>query len=556
MPLHRLPTSAFCLLMLSAVALAAAAAQLDADVATLKNGGIASDGPALLEFFRQRTLSSDDQTQIADAVRRLGNNEFAARQKASQELIARGRVAIPFLRLALTSADLEVARRAERCLREIESSPATSQTLAAARLLAARQPAGAVEVVLKFLPFADDEIVEDELMVTLAAVGLRDGKAEPLVMEALRDKVPLRRSAAALVVARSTRPEQRAAVRPLLTDGEARVRMRAAHGLLMSKEKDAIPTLIALLADGPVSIAWQAEELLCRLAADQAPPVSIGGGVEAERRKCRDAWSAWWRERGTQLDLAGLDVEQRTLGLTLIVAFDGYGHQGKVWETRGDGKPRWEIASVQGPIDAQVLPGNRVLIAEHNARKVSERDLQGKVLWEFAIPNSQYPVACQRLPGGSTFIATYNQVFEVSADNKLLYSYPCKQGIIYSAQKQRNGHIVYVTSNGTLVELDESGKEVRSLRIGAIGGWVTVEALPGGRFLVPQSSTGKVVELDGEGKVALSYNVANANSVSKLANGNLLVCRHNDRTVAEIDRTGKVIWEQRLEGRPFWARRR
>jgi outer membrane protein assembly factor BamB len=147
-------------------------------------------------------------------------------------------------------------------------------------------------------------------------------------------------------------------------------------------------------------------------------------------------------------------------------------------------------------------------------------------------------------------------VLEVTADQKLVYSHHCPRGIIYSARKRRNGNIVYVTSNGALVELDDKGKELKSLKFGANAGWITVEPLPRGRFLVPQPSSGTVVEMDADGKTVIEYRAPNVNAASKLPNGNILICRHSDRTVAEVDRAGKVIWEQRLEGRPFTARRR
>src|SRR5207237_7073688 len=114
-----------------------------------------------------------------------------------------------------------------------------------------------------------------------------------------------------------------------------------------------------------------------------------------------------------------------------------------------------------------------------------ERDLKGNILWEHSLGNNQYPVSCQRLPGGHTFIATYNLVCEVSADKKELFTHHCRKGIIYSAQKRPNGNIVYVTSNGNLVELDKDGKELKTVALGANAGWFTVEALPGGRCLVP-----------------------------------------------------------------------
>jgi hypothetical protein len=527
-----------------------------ADETALREAGVETSAKAMLAFFRVRTLAGADQARLTAAVRRLGDSIFTVREKATQDLIAADRPALPFLRPALNDSDLEIARRARRCIDSIESGSGAALELAAARLLAGFNPPGAAEVVLNYLPFADNTDTEEELLTTLAVVGVHHGKAEPQLIAALTDPIAVRRSAAAWVLGRSPEVEQRAAVKTLLNDPEATVRLRAAQGLIAGRERDAVPALVSLLGTAPVSIAWQAEELLCRLAGEQAPPVSIGSGADSDRAKSRDAWQVWWRTQGPKLDLAHLDMEKRLLGLTLIVAFDGFGNQGKVWETRSDHRPRWEIGNLQGPINASMVSANRVLIAEHNGKRVTERDLKGNIVWQHQIANNQYPIACQRLPNGNTFIATYNQVQEVTPSGKQVYYYPCTQGIIYSAQKRPDGRIAYVTSNGKLVELDDKGKELRSISLGPNAGWVTVETLPRGRFLVPQPASGKVLELDEAGKTLVEYSVPNANAATKLPNGNILVCRHNDRTVAEVNRAGKVIWEQRLEGRPFWVHRR
>lgn len=527
-----------------------------ADETALREAGLNVNAEAMLRFFRVRTLSEADQSRLTATVRRLGDSVFTVRENATQELIAVDRPALPFLRPALKDADLEIARRARRCIESIESGSGAALELAAARVLAGLKPVGAVEVVLNYLPFADSAETEEELLTTLAAVGLRNGQADPRLASALSDSMSARRSAAAWVLGRSPQAEQRASVKPLLSDPDSKVRLRAAQGLVAGRDKDAVPALVALLGTAPVPVAWQAEELLCLLAGEQAPPVSVGSGAEADRLKSREAWDAWWRAEGPKLDLAHLDMEKRLLGLTLIVAFDGFGTTGKVWETRLDHRPRWEIGNLQGPINASMVSANRVLIAEHNGKRVTERDLKGNIVWQHQIANNQYPIACQRLPNGNTFIATYNQVLEVTTGGKQVYSYPCTQGIIYSAQKRPDGRIAYVTSNGKLVELDEKGKELRSITLGPNAGWVTVETLPRGRFLVPQPAAGKVLELNEAGKTVVTYDVPNANAATKLPNGNILVCRHNDRTVAEVNRAGKVIWEQRLEGRPFWVHRR
>src|SRR5206468_7913087 len=107
----------------------------------------------------------------------------------------------------------------------------------------------------------------------LTGLGLSDGKAEPVLVKTLEEDEPMRRAAAALVVGKSADAGQQASVRRLLRDAEVLVRLRAAQGLVAGKDKDAVPTLIALLADAPQAQAWQVEELLSRLAGEQAPAV-------------------------------------------------------------------------------------------------------------------------------------------------------------------------------------------------------------------------------------------------------------------------------------------
>ncbi|HEV3263063.1 MAG TPA: PQQ-binding-like beta-propeller repeat protein [Gemmataceae bacterium] len=526
-----------------------------ADEATLRGAGLKTTGPALLEFFRLRTPSDQKRQKLAEMVRRLGDRSFRVRQQASANLTAAGQMSLPFLRPALADPDLEVARRAQACVKAIVSGPATVLTLAAARLLTVRQPAGAADVVLAYLPFTDDEGIEDELVATLGVVGLAGGKADPALIRALKDGAPARRAAAALLLGASRDADLRAAVRPLLTDADPRVRLRAAQGLIDGKDKEAVPVLIALLREPRAEVSWQAEELLCRVAGDQAPQVSVKAGDEVQCRKCAEAWTRWWRDHGRRLDLAGLRLEQRLLGLTLIVVMDGHKGGSAVWECGLDGKPRWEITGLQSPIDAQVLPGNRVLVAEYGGRAVTERDFKGKVLWEHKL-NSQ-PVTCQRLANGNTLVATLQDIVEVTRAGKDVFRHTVQTGMIFSAQKRRDGHVIYVTYEGKLTELDARGKELRSFTFEAPQqGLVTVEVLPGNHYLIPMTKSGKVVEFDSGGKVVWQCPASSPNAASRLPNGNTLVCGMSAGRVVEVNRAGKVVWEHTFEGRPFRVRRR
>jgi hypothetical protein len=524
------------------------------DEATCKAAGLGTNGPALLDFFRARTLSESESARLAETVRRLGDRSYRVRDQATRSLIAAGRTAVPLLRQATQDPDPEVVHRAELCLRKIEGKQDVPVTLAAARLLSRLRPDGTTTILVAYLPFAADEAIEEEVLSTLEVVARRDGKPDPQLLLAAKDKSPNRRGAAAFLLARSSDPSHRAIGRAALSDADPRVRFRAAQALFAIKDKDSIPALLALLSASDSAIAGRAEEILCHIAGEQAPAVSAGSD-EAGRRRYRDAWVAWFDQHGRNTDLARLNLERRLLGMTLLVALDGFGGDGRVWEVGPDKQTRWDIRSVKGPIDARVLPGNRVLVAEYYGNVVTERDFRGNVLWKHVCRGG--PVACQRLPGGKTLIATNAEVIEVTPDNKETARFPSRHGQIFDAQRLRNGHLVYLTYEGMLAEFDAQGKELLTQRfVRPNEGKISFEVLPGGRFLVPLSASDQVVEFDGAGQVVWKCKIAKPNSAQRLPNGNTLVCSRIHRKAVEVDRTGRVVWEVRADGHLFRAHRR
>src|SRR5262249_13131553 len=266
----------------------------------------------------------------------------------------------------------------------------------------------------------------------------------------------------------------------------------------------------------------------------------------------------WWEYHHARVDLTRVDLQKRPLGLTLLIVYDGYTNgQGRVWEFGADRRPRWSIdTNIQGPIDGQILPGNRVLLAEYNPSRVTERDLKGKILWEYHVNHN--PVACQRLPNGNTFIATLNTVMEVTPQGKQVFHYTTQQNQVTFAQKLRNGHILQIASNGMLTEMDDKGKVIKSIKVGGTGvEWLTFEQLPGGRFLIPQQSGSRLLEYDASGKVLRTVPVPQAPySATRQRNGNTIVCSMNNSSVFEVNRAGRVIWQEALQGRPFRVARR
>ncbi len=532
-------------------------AETRTDEATLRKWGAGTNDGAILEVFRKRTLTDEELSRLTSLIQQLGSDQFDVRETASAELAAAGRRALALIRRALKDPDLEVATRAKRCLQQIERRNDQPMILAALRLVASRRPAGAVETLLNFLPFADDEVVEEEVLTVLGQIASSGSRTEPVLVAAVHSGVSLQRAAAGRLLGRSALSELREAARMLFTDPDAKVRLWTAQGFLAAKDRDALPILIELLVDAPQDIAWQAEDLLCRIAEETAPDASLATGTHLERRRCREAWMEWWRTTGAKLDSQRLDLEHRSSGRTLIVSYTGYrNNRGRVWERNKNGSVLWEITDVNGPIDVQPLPGGRILIAEYNGNRVTERDQKGRILWEYKWRERQ-PLGCQRLPNGNTVIACINEIREVAPDGKHVASFTQRASSILSFQKLRNGNLVVVTYDGVLKEMDELGNEVRTLSFERPNeGLVTVEALPGGHFLLPLTSSGRVAELDDSGREIRSWPITKPTAATRLPNGNLLACSNKDQRVVEMTRAGKVVWEEHAEGRVFRVRRR
>jgi HEAT repeats/PQQ-like domain len=525
--------------------------KLEDDEQQLRRADMPVDGPALLDFLRKRTVTEADRDAIQKMVRQLGDDAFAVRRKAMTDLVEVGSRATALLRQATNDPDLEIRRNAADCLRQIKDKDQAVRVIpAAARLIAARKPAGSAEVLLNYLRFADDDLIDEEVRRALAAMALRDGKADPVLVTGLTDKDPVRRAAAAEALCRAKLSDQLPAVRKLLADPETPVRIRVGLALARAQEKEAVPVLIDLLAQLPQTQAWPIEDLLFRLADGKSPPNVSLGADEAARRKCRAAWSDWWQKHAGEVDLARLESAPPLLGYTMVVLLEA----GRLTELGTDNKPRWQIDGLEWPLDAQILSGDRVLVAENNGNRVTERNFKGEVLWEKKIDS---PIMAQRLRNGHTFIATMNQMIEVDrAGNPVATSVAPGGEAVHKACKLPDGRIACVTSGGKFVLLDPTGKELHTFpaEMRHFGG--RIEVLPNGRVLFPLFHAGKVVEYDPDGKIVWEINAPQAINAVRLPNGNTLVTFMNEPRAVELDRAGKEVWEYKADSRLTRAWRR
>jgi HEAT repeat protein len=518
----------------------------------------AVDPAALLAEVRGRCLPDDDVRRARRLLDQLGDPSERVRERARAGLLALGPNVVPLLReVADTSSGGDRHAAVSACLQVFaDQGAAPPLPPAAVRLLALRKPAGAVDALLAYLPLATDDAMANEMQTALSALALRDGKPEAALVAALADRLPVRRAVAAEVVCRTGREAGRALVRPLLLDPDPQVRLRAAVVLAAARETEAVPVLIALLTELPAGGGEQAEDFLRQLAGDHAPEVALGTD-EAGRRKCRDAWAGWWRDQGSRADLPALDPAQRLHGYTVIVEMYNPLHRGgRVFEVDAAGKVRWSIDGLQGPTDAQVLPGDRVLITEQNANRVTERDFKGKVLWEETVTNV---LRCERLRNGHMLAVCRNQVRETDRAGKEVFSYTRPGNDIVNACRLRDGQYALVTTGFEYLRLDATAKVRKTGHTSPFPLYHlvhSVEILPNDRVLIAEYTGGRVTEQDVDGKVVWQQAAPGAVGVSRLPNGHTLIAAHNPTRVNEVDRKGNLVWEYKEGVSPYYARRR
>lgn len=537
------------LLLVAVLSLAADPPPVQTDEQALKDAGIATDGPGLVDFLRRRALQDGAADKINGLIRQLGDDDFEVREKACAALIDMRHRAVPFLLQARNGPQPEVARRAEMCLRQIGSGMGVGIETAAIRLLASRKPAGAVETLLVLLNVAETDALAEEVTDALASILRREGRPDKAVVAALGDKLPLRRAVAAVALCRAGMLAQEPAIRKAMQDADLSVRLRAALALATVGEKAAIPVLIDLLTKAPMEGAWEAEDCLLRLTDGPGPGVPFKPNADS-RKKCRDAWARWWEANEGKADLKKLKPVPPS-GVTLVVLLD----ESKVREIDAAGKTLWEVKELGFPLDAQVVPDDRVLVAEHQNNVVTERDRTGKVLWKKVLPVG--PIAAHRLPDGNIFIATAAQMMEVNraGDEVRQYLVP-QEGSLRKAERLRNGDVGCVTGGNRFVRLDREGKELVSFLVDVATSGGRIEVLANGHVLVPQMNQNKVIEYNSEGKPVWEVTINQPIAAVRLPNGHTLVTTVDQHRAVELERGGRIVWDYRGNTRVTRAFRR
>ena len=507
---------------------------LNADRDLIKQAGLSITPKDLKEFLEQRILGETQEKEIRQLIEQLGARRYAAREKAMTALLRWGEAARSFLKSAIADSDLEISRRAKRCLEAIDQSYGPQLTQAVIRVLTDSLGTDSVSLFLRLLPYTEYEQVREEIRRSILVFGPKNKMTITLLNKSLTHSSPLVQAVAASVLGRLKGTAHQEAVRKLLNSDLPEVRFQAAEALLHGEDTSAMRTFIGLLESLPKNELWRVEDILYRLAGETVPELP---SLE-DRKKYRQAWNDWWNTQGKKIKLASLNEPQKYLGHTLGVEYN----TGRVWECTKSGRLLWEIHT-KGAMDAMILPGRKVLVAAREG--VTIRNFDGSIQkW---IQKGGSPNGCSRLKNGNIFVSSYSGAREFSPEGKQLYNISYSKGGTNAPRKMANGNIVY-TTGAKIREVTTEGKLVREIPLPTTTrfSYVGLHIKNPNRFLVANSSNGDIVEVDDKGKVHWKVNVKGACGIFGLDNGHVLVGVSG--RVVELNRAGKIVWKHNREG--------
>ncbi len=524
---------------------------------------IPTDVPRLGSWLLARSPGEKEIAKLDQLIFQLGDEDFSRREQATKDLTAYGNRALASLRLALKSKDPEVKSRAQEALDQIEIGTSSLVQAAALRHFARQSldlprgtGSGSDEIVLAFFRAGESAILIGAAREALAILSVKWNGPTDAVLEAIKSRPPALRGEILCALLEHRQPYAIQLAKSLLTDPIPEIRARAAFALAYSgSDLTALGTLfdhMETLDDPSFALA---EDLGYRVGEPGTPaPFPMLNGNDRHQRV--QGWKKWWESaKAKPLVLREPLTPTGPPGSTLVVMLDA----GRIVDLDSAKKPRYEIKDIQFPLDAQLLPGPRVLVAEHGANKVTERDSLGNILWAKGIDE---PLVCQRLANGHTMIANIDGFVEVDHSGaEILRFRPKNDERLMKAQRRADGFtaLVLQTSLGEesrLVWLDRSLRERASFPVAVRTSGGRIDTLPGDEILLPELENNRIVRYDAKGKIVWMAELEQPVAAVKTPTGTILANCKTLRGAVELNDQGKEIWSFQTDTRVTRAWRR
>ncbi|NBR07879.1 MAG: hypothetical protein EBT92_19240 [Planctomycetes bacterium] len=526
--------------LILAVLLSVAMDNTAEDEKTLTDAGLKSDGNSLIQFLARRSEDKVDPIQIKALITKLGDDNFDIREQTSATLNAIGIAALPDLKTASKSPDVEISRRAKDCIQKIEEGSRKFVVAASIRLLGAKKPEGALTALINYSQFSELDQTTEDLITAITATGSDNGTPSKIILEAIRENKPLAKTICAEALANINPELFKKEALALINSDEPRVRYKVALAFAKLGDKRSIEPLVSSISSVSQWESSLIDHLLRKLMPSNMPPIGL---PQPELQK-------EWAKRTvdtSKIPEALLALSAKNFGKTLVVLLDA----GRVIMLDSSNNILWKIDNLQFPLDAQILPDEKVLVAEHQGNKVTERNKKGEIIWEKKIDG---PLAVQKLEDGSIFIASKSNIVFVDQKGKEISEFtPPNNEPIMKANIASNGDICLVLStpqgNAKFVRFDKNKKQVVSYDIDVRTSGGKVDILPNGNSLITEVYGNRVIEFNNDGKEVWNFECEQPVAAVRLPNGNTLVTSMTQMKALEVDPKGKEIWSYKSSTR-------
>jgi len=163
-------------------------------------------------------------------------------------------------------------------------------------------------------------------------------------------------------------------------------------------------------------------------------------------------------------------------------------------------------------------------------------------------------------PSGQILAAGDRRVMVLSPAGEVLWEYPTR--LTHDAWMLPSGNVLFADGD-SVTEVTREKKVVFQYKAAEQtgGGTYACQRLADGKTFVAENSTGRLLELEPDGKVVFTVQTSpfqpgqhhNMRMARKLANGNYLVCHSGARLVKEYTPKGEAVWEVKVPGAVAFA---
>ena len=224
------------------------------------------------------------------------------------------------------------------------------------------------------------------------------------------------------------------------------------------------------------------------------------------------------------------------------------------------------------PHQAELLPNNRILIADSDRFRVIEVDLSNsQIVWQFGTTDVKGTEKEQlgqvrhaiRLPNGNTLIADVNRGLEVTPDKEIIWSYrnwEVLNASYYIDRTPTGTNLITDWGNHIVIEVNKEGEVVwqygTTKKAGKDKGQLMYPEcairLKTGNTLIADTRNNRVIEVTPEGETIFEYigegiqKLASPTYVKRLDDGHTVIIHSTNRQILEVDSTGKLLWKYML----------